>query len=89
MEMAEFTCAVCGTKGLYRLRGKQRKYCSKECKRRADNVRKGLGGRNGTSCKYNECVACEIQRCENCGWNPVVEERRKAKILEGRDYGEE
>ena len=81
--MKEFTCAVCGTKGTYDYRcGKPRRYCSKRCEgiyRRSENYG---GGRSEISCKYNEGVACEIQECEKCGWNPVVEERRKVALYE-------
>jgi hypothetical protein len=33
------------------------------------------------TCKYNDEVNCDTMNCENCGWNPEVERRRKESLL--------
>ena len=30
-------------------------------------------------CPYNKAVICDFKKCERCGWNPRVEQIRKAK----------
>lgn len=49
-----------------------------------------MPGRNGLnfnkegttlSCYYNEGVFCENRNCAECGWNPVISERRLAAFL--------
>ena len=72
--MREFTCVVCGAKGIDRSRTGTKIYCSEKCreKHRADNL---------TTCKYNVGVCCAVRRCSACGWNPEVEKRRKQKLL--------
>lgn len=32
------------------------------------------------SCPYNQGVGCRTRRCAGCGWNPVVEKTRNAKL---------
>lgn len=76
--MREFTCIVCGKKGIDRGNVGNKKYCSEECKKA---YRRTTRGEAVNDCKYNEGVGCDIQRCENCGWNPVVEKRRKEALL--------
>lgn len=31
-------------------------------------------------CQYNRACSCDVPDCDNCGWNPVVSERRLNKI---------
>ena len=33
-------------------------------------------------CPFNDALDCPDQKCCKCGWNPVVAERRLAKIKE-------
>ena len=80
--MVEFTCVVCGTKGMCLGGGHMKKYCSNECAKIVHRMRQGGGRGTGMRCKNNKGVVCEIQRCENCGWNPVVEKRRKEALYE-------
>lgn len=33
------------------------------------------------SCVYNKNVNCDLpHRCDKCGWNPIVEAKRKARL---------
>ena len=76
--MRVFTCVVCGKLAVSMQNGgKGQKYCSKACKAAGHRALNGGGGRIGLSCRYNEYVACDLPSCENCGWNPAVEKRRK------------
>lgn len=84
--MVEFTCVVCGTKGLCLGGPYMKKFCSKKCAYIHQRMVRGYGVEQ---CKYNEGVSCMIQRCEKCGWNPVVEEQRKAALYEAYNGGEE
>lgn len=35
------------------------------------------------TCKYNEAVDCNAgSKCSNCGWNPVVHEKRMKEYSE-------
>ena len=80
--MVEFTCVVCGTKGMCLGGSHMKKYCSIKCRNISSSLRRGYGARNGKNCKYNDGVVCLIEHCERCGWNPVVEERRKEALYE-------
>lgn len=73
--MREFTCQWCGTVAISNARVEQ-KYCSKECKRFADSLRR----KNIGSCLYNPEIICSLRNCENCGWNPEVEKKRKETL---------
>ena len=75
--MREFICVACGKKAIDRTANGSKKYCSEECKKA---YRRTLAGEAVMDCKYNEGVGCDIQRCENCGWNPEVEKRRKEAL---------
>lgn len=74
--MKEFTCIVCGTKGFDRSFSETKMFCSKKCKRK--HMASFL-----TQCKYNDAVLCERQKCNNCGWNPEVDKRRKEMLGNG------
>ena len=72
--MREFTCVVCGKKGIYANQvGKLKRYCSPKCRDVAFRSTYGWGGED---CKFNKGVACDIHQCETCGWNPAVEKMR-------------
>ena len=85
----EYTCVVCGHKGIDKSPSQNRIFCSKECQRRYYDSKQGYrkyynskrGYRGGTACKYNEGVACTDHQCENCGWNPAVAKMRAEAIL--------
>lgn len=72
----EFTCLICGKKGID-YSGGSKKYCSIGCGNRARRHT------SGTPCKYNEGVECAIPNCDACGWNPAVSQDRLDKLLRG------
>ncbi len=39
-------------------------------------------------CKYNAMIECQpgCRNCNECGWNPVVQERRLQGILRSQSY---
>lgn len=37
-------------------------------------------------CPHNKEVDCSCTTCENCGWYPPVEKKRKEKIMEFKLY---
>ena len=80
--MREFTCIVCGKKGIDRSNKNTQKYCSKECANKAR-----YGKREEKPCLYNEGVACSAQKCSKCGWNPEVEKKRKEKLEKEHCHG--
>lgn len=71
----EFTCCVCGGKGIDRGTRQNAKYCSPKCNKKSRAMR---------LCKHNEGVVCNNKKCDDCGWNPEVQKIREEKI-----YGEE
>lgn len=78
--MKEFTCIVCGTKGIDWGRGHAKKFCSRQCQNYHKTLRKERHDKI-ENCKHNAWVACDKQECENCGWNPVVEKKRKEALV--------
>ena len=36
------------------------------------------------TCQYNLEVMCDSAKCDKCGWNPVVAERRLKNFMEDR-----
>jgi hypothetical protein len=36
-------------------------------------------------CPHNTEVICDKQKCESCGWNPEVEQKRKKLIKGGKN----
>ena len=37
-------------------------------------------------CKHNEWINCvKGAKCKNCGWNPVVTNRRKSRLLRRKE----
>lgn len=91
--MDQKVCAYCGKV----LEGKKRrnKYCCGECmakdySRRKMGVKrvvvdedfpwKKIGG-YFYECRYNEGCQCRNRQCDTCGWNPAVENARKAKVM--------
>lgn len=77
--MREITCAVCGKKAIDNSSTKTRKYCSEECAILAWRKSRGFVPTElEHHCTYNKEVRCTVQACSKCGWNPKVEQRRKA-----------
>ena len=57
-------------------------YCSKACAQAAYRRRHHkLVLAKECLCYYNDEVLCTNKECENCGWNPVVEKRRKEALV--------
>ena len=72
----QYTCVVCGAKGIDRSSTGTRMFCSRDCA--AKHWRKTHGaGKTSPGCLFNDGVACEKHNCLNCGWHPSVERRRK------------
>ena len=70
----EFTCMVCGKKGIDHSGG-SKKYCSDVC------ARKGRKNGKGDPCPHNVGVECGKKDCAACGWNPEVSKARMDRIL--------
>lgn len=34
-----------------------------------------------TICTYNKEVNCDKHKCDNCGWNPTVDEEMRKSII--------
>ena len=76
----EYTCIVCGAKGIDRSSTGGRKFCSKECSNQYWHQKNGVG-KKSPGCIFNEGVACEVHKCYNCGWHPNVARRRMEALL--------
>lgn len=79
--MKEFTCIVCGEKGIDRSGCGNRKFCSKECKNLYWGRMRNGGYKGFQSCKYNDGVSCISYKCKNCGWNPDVMQKRLEALV--------
>ena len=67
-----FYCANCGKPSIDRSINGCAKYCSKECM---------YLHHKGGVCKFNRGVNCDGGNCNNCGWNPEVEKKRKECLV--------
>ena len=76
----EFTCVVCGTKGIDRSATQNKRFCSRQCQDTYWNWKR-YGKNNNNPCLHNEGVACINHNCDNCGWNPKVAKKRMEAIL--------
>lgn len=76
--MREFICKECGVKCLDRSPAKSRKFCSKQCQQRWRDKQRAQPIE--MPCLYNEGVQCMKPKCDRCGWNPVVEQKRKERL---------
>ena len=76
MENEVKRCLACGTEIP---KASKACYCNNKCYMaayyRRHNPRKELSGE--CLCYYNIEVLCTDRQCENCGWNPIVEQRRR------------
>lgn len=81
MENEVKRCPACGKKIPD---GSKATYCSKKCVMavfyQRHNPRKVLA--DECLCYYNSEVLCSNRECENCGWNPIVEQQRKEALYE-------
>lgn len=63
--------------------GRDANYCDRTC-REAAYYRKRYPKMTLSQeclCYYNDEVLCVQKECANCGWNPVVEKRRKEALV--------
>ena len=75
-------CEVCGTEFLKTR--PDRKYCTRKCTKAASNrAARDRAKEKVEDCLYNVAIQCNERKCNSCGWNPVVAQRRK----ETRRYG--
>ena len=80
--MREFTCVVCGKKGIDRSTSYVKKFCGQSCRMKDYNLRHKYDHRyEKQECKYNEGVECFVAKCEKCGWNPEVAKKRSEEFL--------
>ena len=77
-------CEVCGTEFLQTRPDK--KYCTRRCTMIARNRAARERARKnaevvGVECPYNVAVQCHERKCNSCGWNPVVAQKRKSTAV--------
>lgn len=79
MEHEEKRCPVCHAEIP---KNSKAIYCCKACSMAAFRRRhsKLVLAEEGL-CYYNSEVLCSKKACEKCGWNPVVEKRRKEALV--------
>ena len=81
MSYREFNCVVCGAKAIDRSCTKTKKYCSEECAVLGWRMKQGFKPSDlKHHCTYNKEVNCKVKACSKCGWNPKVEQKRKASF---------
>ena len=79
--MREFTCIVCGEKGVDKSPGQDRKFCSLNCSAIHWRKARGIGlNDERPPCLYNEGVVCTNPKCSSCGWNPEVAKKRMEAV---------
>lgn len=84
MGYREFTCIVCGRKGIDRSGTGTKKFCSGSCAQLYWRRSHGIGTTVKTpSCIYNIGIQCMEPNCNTCGWNTKVEEKRKEALAYG------
>ena len=76
----EFTCIICGEKGIDRSATQNKKFCSRRCQDVYWNWKR-YGKTNDNPCLYNDGVSCTCHQCGNCGWNPKVIKKRMRALL--------
>lgn len=79
--MRVIKCEHCGKATVDNGHKQNKRFCSKNCCTAHRYAIKGIAT-NKNPCKYNKGVVCEDYACENCGWNPLVDEKRKRAIYE-------
>lgn len=76
-------CPLCGEQ--FTKTRSDKVYCSKACTyvacSRASRAKKRKEiNELGTDCPHNEGLVCYKRTCGSCGWNPVVEAKRREKL---------
>lgn len=79
MEERIFTCIVCEKQGIDK-RNYGTIYCSYECYKVGQRLRRHILNKGPRVCTFNNGVTCDGSRCADCGWNPKVESRRKEAL---------
>ena len=76
----EAKCAFCNK--VFESRRDDHIFCSERCNAAHRRHRKKLcvDLPEERQCVFNQGVLCEDNKCENCGWNPAVEKRRKEAL---------
>lgn len=89
MEHKEYTCFLCGKKGIDLTTRQNQMFCSRNCRQKY-YYRMGMGGnirkhkpRSPYSCVHNQEIICKIHNCSTCGWNPEVAQKRKEAFAYG------
>lgn len=72
--MREYTCVVCGAKGIDESYAHNRKYCSRRCRDIYHTNERTKISEN--PCLHNENIMCNHHKCGSCGWNPAVAKKR-------------
>ena len=72
-------CELCGA--AFVITRPEKRFCSRRCATVAANRRKIARKKEeiaklGTDCKYNGALLCKDRKCDTCGWNPKVANRR-------------
>lgn len=81
--MREFNCVVCGKIAYTRCSNGRGKFCSKKCANAYARKARGIGKEVELQCMFNDRVQCGERNCQNCGWNPKVEQKRKEAFVYG------
>ena len=81
MVYREFSCFLCGKKGIDRTCRQNRMFCSANCRNKyyyRMNTSKDimLYKKKKNSCVHNDEVHCVEHNCDKCGWNPAVAQKR-------------
>lgn len=75
----ERACPYCGT--VFMPRSAKHQYCTSECCRRYTLEQAERPIPEEFQCPHNNMIVCQVRRCGECGWNPVVARRRTERIL--------
>ena len=74
--MREFTCIVCGVKGIDKSPEQNKLCCSQACNNRR-RIQKSIKW----PCVHNVGVQCSRKDCDRCGWNPKVAKARREAFI--------
>ena len=76
----EAKCAFCNK--VFESRRDNHIFCSDRCAAAHQRQRKKpiIDLPKERQCVFNPGVLCEDNKCQNCGWNPAVEEKRKEAL---------
>lgn len=74
------SCENCGKQ--FETNYEHTRFCGYPCAYQA-RLRRIKEARDGSKCPYNEALICLDKKCEACGWNPEVAQRRIDEIMGG------